>query len=38
MGCTAEQFDVNDYVIPAMTSNPWAKLEEVYANRRLDEQ
>ncbi|KAL4002563.1 hypothetical protein ACH3XW_3955 [Acanthocheilonema viteae] len=34
----AEQFDVNDYVIPAMTSNPWSKLEEFYANRRLDEQ
>ncbi|CAG9531951.1 unnamed protein product [Cercopithifilaria johnstoni] len=36
--CLAEQFDVNDYVIPAMTSNPWSKLEEFYANRRLDEQ
>ncbi|VDO36761.1 Uncharacterized protein BM_BM10804 [Brugia malayi] len=35
--CLAEQFDVNDYVIPAMTSNPWAKLEEFYANRRFDE-
>ncbi|EFO23514.1 hypothetical protein LOAG_04968 [Loa loa] len=29
----AEQFDVNDYVIPAMTSNPWAKLEKFYASR-----
>uniref|UniRef100_A0AAF5RUK9 Uncharacterized protein n=1 Tax=Wuchereria bancrofti TaxID=6293 RepID=A0AAF5RUK9_WUCBA len=35
--CLAEQFDVNDYVTPAMTSNPWAKLEEFYANCRLDE-
>uniref|UniRef100_A0A0R3S375 CUT domain-containing protein n=1 Tax=Elaeophora elaphi TaxID=1147741 RepID=A0A0R3S375_9BILA len=35
--CLAKQFDVNDYVIPAMTANPWSKLEELYANRRLDE-
>uniref|UniRef100_A0A915PFF2 Uncharacterized protein n=1 Tax=Setaria digitata TaxID=48799 RepID=A0A915PFF2_9BILA len=34
----AEQFDVNDYVVPSMTSNPWAKLEEFYDNRRLDGQ
>lgn len=34
----AGKFDVTDYVIPAMTSNPWAKLEEFYTNRRLDNQ
>ncbi|MCP9259366.1 hypothetical protein DINM_002316 [Dirofilaria immitis] len=33
-----EQFDVNEYVIPSMTVNPWAKLEELYINRQLDEQ
>ncbi|VDK80594.1 unnamed protein product [Litomosoides sigmodontis] len=36
--CLAEQFDVNDYVIPAMTANPWSKLEEFHANCRMDEQ
>ncbi|VDN30369.1 unnamed protein product [Gongylonema pulchrum] len=30
----SKKFDVNDYVIPAMTSNPWEKLEEeYYANK-----
>uniref|UniRef100_A0A915BNR8 Uncharacterized protein n=1 Tax=Parascaris univalens TaxID=6257 RepID=A0A915BNR8_PARUN len=27
---TSEQFDVRDYVIPEMTSNPWAELEKKY--------
>ncbi|VDP12967.1 unnamed protein product [Onchocerca flexuosa] len=33
-----EQFNVNEYVIPSMTANPWAKLEEFFVNCRLDEQ
>lgn len=33
---SSKEFDANEYVIPEMTCNPWAKLEEeYYANNTM---